>query len=328
MFVCGVDIGYSSLKCASGTLAGQLSTSISPAGAAPIAQVGRTLQGALPPGVICVDVDGVEYAACVDPAVLANWPRALHEDYPSTPIYQALFKAALAKAGVDEVDLLVTGLPVSQFKDDHRRRRREQLMAQLQGRHRVRQDREVFVREVAVVPQPVGSYLDAAVSAGRENEMKDADVIVIDPGYFSFDWVWISGGSFQRDWSGSSTLAVSRILEGAVRDLCERYGKRISVERLESAIRNKQSTIAVYAQKVALEQILADAAREVAAGALENVKTAVRSKGSDADFVVLAGGGARYFEPVVREVFPHAAVIIPAAPVESNARGYWFYGIQ
>ena len=55
----------------------------------------------------------------------------MHGDYVQTPSYRALFLASLQLSGLDKVDVLVTGLPVSQWLDVAKREALAQKLAGL-----------------------------------------------------------------------------------------------------------------------------------------------------------------------------------------------------
>jgi plasmid segregation protein ParM len=107
-------------------------------------------------------IEGERWVAGVEPERLQGWERELHSDYPSTKPYQALFYAALLLTEQREIDVLVTGLPVSQYLEPERR---ETLAARLVGEHTITPKRSVTVKSVRVVPQPVGAYLDIVNTA-------------------------------------------------------------------------------------------------------------------------------------------------------------------
>ena len=60
------------------------------------------------------------------------WERSLHADYSKTESYKALFHAGLLLSEMPEIDVFVTGLPVSQYQDEARRKLLEQ---QFIGKH-------------------------------------------------------------------------------------------------------------------------------------------------------------------------------------------------
>ena len=117
-YVVGQDIGYSNLKIAFGTSDGEMTTVIRPAGAAPKEHFGSRFDGKKQDDFLHVNVDGQDFVAGVSTDRAEMWERSLHADYAKTDSYKALFHAGLLLTGQKEIDLLVTGLPVSQFQDE------------------------------------------------------------------------------------------------------------------------------------------------------------------------------------------------------------------
>jgi len=322
MFITGMDIGYSNLKVCSGFVDGPpMNIDVYPVGAGPERLLAGNVKGEV--NAVRVQIDGQPYVACVEPERLANWQRALHENYPASTTYRALFYAALAQSGQAHIDKLVTGLPVSHFQD---KKRRDELVGRLKGIHQIAPDRAVRVAEVDVIPQPVGAYLDTAESSGRAEEFQDAEVLIIDPGFFSVDWVLMTGTDIQYEWSSSSTLATSRLLEEVGRILMRDFDCRVPVEKLERQIRSGSDTIRVFKDRVALKPLLEEAAVEVGEMVMNNVKASMRSQAADVSIVILAGGGANFYKKAVEDIFPRAEILVPEKPVVANARGFWYYG--
>jgi plasmid segregation protein ParM len=79
---------------------------------------------------------------------------------------------------------------------------------------------------------------------------------------------------------------------------------------------------------VALAPVLQLAAREVAQRALEALRQDLRHEQTNPDLLLLSGGGAALFAPVVRRVFPRVPLHQAADPVGANARGYFHYGCR
>jgi len=318
MVYLGLDIGYSNLKLVCGENDEAPSQQLHPAGAAPldrlpegIVQSGQTVQ---------VLVDGTVYAALVEPARLQHWSRALHADYPTTAAYRALYRAALLRMGKDSVDVLITGLPVAQYQENGRRTALQQA---LQGVHRVTTQRTVTVSRVRVVPQPVGAYLDLAWRY-ESSVLGQARVLVLDPGFFSFDWVVVVNGELRQHASGTSQQATSALLEEADRLIQQDRGGRVGRERLEQALRGGETQVVLYGRYLALAPYLAQAADRTVEVALTALRDALRHE-AEADIVLLAGGGARFFEAPTRALFPRSDIVIPPEPVFANARGFWRY---
>ena len=329
MFVVGLDVGYSNLKIAAGDAGDDPRVTVRPAGAAPLDRLGEPVR-ATPGAVvsndrpILVDVAGVRWAAAIEPERFEGWQRPLHEDYAGSPAYQALAKAAFVLAGRRAIDRLVTGLPVSQASDP---RRRDQLTRLLVGRH-VLADGSVEVAEVRVVPQPVGAYLDLVYSATDEGILERIEtgaVIVLDAGYYSFDWTLLVRGELRRTASGTSLEAMSVVLERASRHAVEEAGGRPQPLGLEAALRAGRSHMLQAGRRLPVASLLGRAAGQVSGVALEALRQALRRETRSVDLVLIAGGGGAYYGAPVAGLFPGAQVVLSPDPVSANARGFFRY---
>lgn len=134
----------------------------------------------------------------------------MHEDYTATDLWRALFLAALQGAGRERVDVLVTRLPAQQHRDPALRARLEGLV----GVHHPSPGRAVRIGRVVVLPQPAGAYLDllAAPQTALLDVFETGRTLVIDPGYYSVDWLVIEAGVVRKSASGSSLKSVQTIL--------------------------------------------------------------------------------------------------------------------
>ena len=325
MTVIGLDVGYSNLKIAVGEAVGAPRLIVRPAGAAPMDRLGEQIGTARLQDAIVVEVDGHHWAAAVEPARFEGWQRSLHEDYAATPAYQALVKAALVLANRPVVEQLVTGLPVAQARDP---RRREALRRALLGRH-VTERGTIKVGDVRIVPQPVGAFVDllwSDLNADTLARIEEGTVLVLDAGYYSFDWAVIVAGELRRGASGTSLEAMSVLLERAATRVAEEHGGRPQPLALEAALRQGRDHVLVLGQRVALKPALEGAAREVGAVALEALRQALRREASNVDLVVVTGGGGEHYGRQAAGLFPGAEVRLARDPVSANARGFFHYG--
>lgn len=327
-FVLGLDIGYSGVKMAYGNAALDPMVRNLPAGAAPLAQMPKSFDGAsdLRDGMQVL-VDGVPYAAGVRPGRIQNYSRVLHEDYPASTEYLALFYAALRAAGRDVIDVLVTGLPVSQHAEAGGARRRA-LAERLERVHYVDGKHAVTIRRVIVLPQPVGAYMDQAVRNPALQRHPDARVLVVDPGYYSMDWVCIESGGVRDASSGTTMDAMSKVLEVAARDIADMHrdgGGRITIERLEAALREGHDSVLLGGRDFDYRPYVTAAAERVAASAVNAIRSQMRA-GETIDFIVLAGGAAPFYERSFRRAFPHTQVLASESSVLANARGFFLAG--
>lgn len=206
-----------------------MQTAIRPAGAAPADRFGTRFDGKDQDDFLHVLVDDMPFIAGVSSDRAEMWERSLHSEYPRTPSYKALFHAGLLLSGMNEVDVLVTGLPVDQYKDEARR---AELERQFIGKHKITPKRTIEIAQVKVVAQPTGGLFDMISQDDEENPAIDDDarILVVDPGFFSLDWVLISNSQLQRGSSGTSHQASSVFLEQAGILIAEEYGSKPTVE--------------------------------------------------------------------------------------------------
>jgi plasmid segregation protein ParM len=247
MTVLGIDIGYSNLKLACGDPSGEPRVVLRPAGAAPADRLGERIASDCEEDFLRVLVNGEPFVAGLSPDRAELWSRELHEDYPSTASYRALFHAGLLLAELDQIDRLVTGLPVNQYLDPELRQR---FAGQMRGEHQITPRRKITVSEVKVVPQPVGGFVDYVWGLPDASEIEDNRVLVVDPGFFSVDWVLISNGELRRQSCGTSLEASSVILDEAVRLIAQDFGGNVGRERLEHTLRKGHPQVRLLGERV------------------------------------------------------------------------------
>ena len=327
MNVVGIDIGYSGLKLAYGAAEGKMKTVLRPAGAAPADRFGSRFDGRSQDEFLHVMVEGAPFIAGVSTDRAEMWERSLHADYAKTDSYKALFHAGLLLSEMKEIDLLVTGLPVSQFQDESRR---AELEKRFSGEHQITPKRSVNVKKVKVVAQPIGGLLDYINQAeGQQDAVEITDehrVLVVDPGFYSLDWVLVSNGQLQRQSSGTSIKASSVLLEQAGILIAQDYGSKPSVEAIENALRGGKDTILLAGDRVELRPYLQKASDSLAAVTATSIQKSLRVESMSPDVVVLVGGGASLFHDSIQAAFPRLKVVTPNEPVLANARGFWLMG--
>lgn len=308
--IVGQDIGYSNIKLAYGPTELGMKTAIRPAGAAPADRFGGRFDGKAQDDFLHVLVDDKPFIAGVSGDRAEMWERSLNADYPSTPSYKALFHAGLLMTGMTEIDVLVTGLPVSRFQDEARRKALEK---QFTGKHKITPKRTVEVASVKVVAQPIGGLFgminqdDAAAEDGVIDE--EARILVVDPGFFSLDWVMVSNGEFHRQSSDTSLKASSVLLEQAGILMAEDFGAKPTVEALENAVRAGKISILMMRQRVDLAPYIKRASEGMSSVIANPIQKSLRNEKMSPDLVVLTGGGADFFRHIIQNAFPRLNVI-------------------
>ncbi len=344
----GIDIGYSNVKCVYGNSEGAISHDVFPIGSMPSDQFKEIFMsvGGDAIRVMEVNVDGKMYSVGFEPSKVPGLSRSVTESYIDSEQYKSLFHAALLHAQDNHISNLVTGLPVSHFKDENTRKRLEALML---GEHKVAPMRTVTVENVEVIPQPGGALI-SVIEELESNQIKEytannasnregikanseelADMIsigktlVIDPGFYSLDYVSFSEGVLDHSISGSSLLASSRIMEKAAelisKDIGSPIGKEMKREAVEEAIRLNKEKLIHFGNFVKVADYVKKASQLIGDAAVKEISGHLRD--TNIDVVILAGGGSSLFLESVRKEFKGQHIVVSSNPVEAIAKGYF-----
>jgi len=315
----GIDIGYSNLNLSMLLNSGEVVTECRPAGAGPSSERSTNLLAPGEPG-IQVEVDGTEYTACISQSEFPTLVRQLSTDYSRTSQYKALFYAALAIQGDEVVDYLVTGLPVEICKNP---KEREFLVNLMTGKHEISPGRVVEVKSVEVIPQPLGSFLAAIdETLADKGSFSQETILILDPGFYSFDFALISSGALVKNLCGNNHHAMSVVLEHIKGVIEKENGGHIPIQILESIIRSGDEEIYIRGEKRPISKYLEHAKKAVADLAVKDVLNRLRNSGLSANKVIVTGGGARFWADSVSSGFSDAEIVVMNDSVNANARGY------
>lgn len=326
-FVVGLDIGYSNVKIACGD-ANSLEPSVTviPAYATSEPETDLAL------------AKKSEHETKVYPngnewRVFTNrvGHRELHDKYHNTEMYMALFYAAIIKAteGREKViDILVTGLPV---RIANSQSERDQLAKVLTGNHEVAPGVIITVKEVVVLSQGVGIMNDVLNRDGMisDEDVEFSNILVIDPGFYSMDYVMFSRGDRKREFSGSSLNATSVIIDEMVRLLESQHPEEGTqeAERIETALRRGEKTFNNGFRNVEIQQLVDNVTPRVVGSVVAELLNRTRSVGP-IHIIISAGGASGFYDAPIKDAFRQARVIQSPYPVASNSIGYWHYGAE
>ncbi len=186
--------------------------------------------------------------------------------------------------------------------------------------------RVIQVESVKVLPQPAGAYMDRVRSGVDLSVIEEGRVVVIDPGFFSVDWVALDAGEIRYNSSGTSLQAMSVLLETIDKLISFDHGAKVGVDRLEKAMRKGDLTVLLFGNKVDISPYVASAVDKVAPIALTAMRQSMRDESVNADLVLIAGGGAEAYKNAATDIFSRSKIVVPEQPVLANVRGFWFYG--
>ncbi len=175
------------------------------------------------------------------------------------------------------------------------------------------------------MPQPTGGFIEYFVSGSTLESLNNIRSLTIDVGYFTLDWLTCRGLKMQEERSGSTPGGMSLVLDR----LCE----LVSVDRkahftnhgiLDEGIRNNYKA-RIQGKEYDFSHLIDKMQSQI----LSAVQSIARSVGAldDIDVVVMVGGGASCYQPVVEKVL-NREVIVPDASLYANVKGFYRAGKQ
>ena len=173
--------------------------------------------------------------------------------------------------------------------------------------------------------QAVAAFVDYAV----DDEFNDRDVpvekvAIIDIGGRTTDIALIlDGQKFLPARSGTENIGVLDVQSGLERLIKSQFGVNdsYSVSALDHAIRTGYHRM--WGKDVDVSELV-NKAKSASEASLKNLIIRKLGQASDIDAVVFVGGGAKLFENVLKELFPHNG-FISDNPEFANARGLYKY---
>lgn len=324
-----IDVGYGNTKHTMFHTPGQDIACATFPSIAPHASAGPDLSGGVfqRRNTFIVEVGNVRYEVGKDARLAqdASYGRILDPAYSLTDTYLALVRGAIAYMGVPHIDLLVLGLPVNTFEQHQ-----ESLAARVRGEHPVPDAdgnvRKVAVREVKVLPQPIGGFFDHSIRHQLYGRMKSQMNLLIDPGYYTLDWVVAQGVKMLNSRSGAHSGGMSAVLAAMAEAIGRKIGTQLNdVSVIDDALRTGTNP-RFFGREFVLDEYLEIGkakARQFVAVLANKVGNAV-----DIDNIILVGGGGEFFKDVIQEKFPNHQIVIAEDPVFANVRGFQFAGEQ
>ena len=253
--------------------------------------------------------------------------RTLDLDFVRRESYLAFMRGAMFYMKTDHIDVLIVGLPVSNMDA-----MAGLVKSQLVGVHPL-PGGSVRVKEVLVVPQPVGGMYDFGVRNRLMEKIETSTSLLIDPGYFTLDWVIANGTKMVGARSGAASNAgVSAILRYVLDKISAKvvFREHRTIEisenvlsRLDKAILGK-SDFRIFGKVEDISTILCSP-NPIISDALSKLRTKVGSL-DDIDRVVIVGGGAHHYEKALLDMFPGFDIRIAKNQIFSNVRGFQMMG--
>jgi plasmid segregation protein ParM len=283
---------------------------------APVADIHRARTGLVSKrDTTLVWVHGSPYEVGPDTTLFVDEVPVLNEDYIQTPQYLALLYGALDAMQIGEIDLLVVGLPVHQYGSHA-----EYLRKLLQKTHTIRPEQSVTIHEVRVSIQPLGGLVSHTYDRRKRWELdKDRTYLLVDPGYYTFDWLLARGLAEIPGCSGSITCGVSQYLTCIQQLLISEMGAYCAdLRRIDLGLRSGH--FQVGGREFDLKP-LRDRAEVIVDRALRALRNRVDAA-QGIDEIVLVGGGSEYFVSGLKRAFPNHEIQVPKDAAMANVRGF------
>jgi len=266
--------------------------------------------------------------------------RVLNSSYVKSDQYQALLFGSLVMMDEPVIDLLVLGLPVENWS------RREELKELVVGRHII-DDKEYDVKDVWIIVQPMGGLFAHANAIGQEgyNELRQMNVLSVDPGYGTLDFCMSFGLKLKESLSGgSSDHGMSAVLESVSQRLRQAFTgiSDIPIERIDEAFWKNKTFIRIAGKKypfpictgectegkeVPVHFDVTTSISDVTRGAVTKIQNKV-GNGGDVDVILLMGGSWEVYLPALMEAYPTHNIIILRDPIRSVCLGMYYGGLQ
>lgn len=271
---------------------------------------------------VCVPVGGIWYEVGPDVALAADGfvGRNHHDDYIRTQEYRAFTAGALHFMKVDHVDLLVLGLPVSQYMN-----RRAELQKAMTGTFDVGRKRKVEVRRVLVVAQPQGAMY--AVFGDQANaNLRQGRTLVIDAGSRTFDWLVTLDSRVVGKMSHSVNRGVHDMLTKIAAAISSETGRDYqNLEAIDKALRDRKP-LRAYQRSIDLKKY----DKMIEKIAEQGVAAIHKRLGStdDLEHIVVVGGGMHLYRATIRRKFPEVKRSEVDEPLYANVKGFQLMGEQ
>lgn len=273
---------------------------------------------------VVVTVEGTDYEVGPDSSDLDinDSTRNLNDQYIFTDQYKALFYGMLSYMGEDEIDLLVLGLPVSGLNLI------QDLKKMSVGKHQITKDKEVNVKDVLILPQPLGAlYHCMSMSETDERfEFLDEETnLIIDPGFLTFDFLTTSGSRVVENRSGAHPGGVSKILRSIANSISEKFDiKYDDLSAIDKALTRRK--LKVNGKREDLADHIKNT-RSVIEGSVNYMKNMI-GDGSNIDNIILVGGGSDVFKKTIEVFYKNHEIIYIEDPQMANVKGYYQAGLD
>ncbi|CAH7341583.1 plasmid segregation protein ParM [Vibrio crassostreae] len=339
-----VEIGYGTTSVVTGNTSNGFVIRTFPSVPVPVKHskqnLGGDILGSRKTVVVPVGKNSYEVGEDVHSSSDPRSTRVLNtEGYIDSERYKALLLGALKMIPDEEVDLLVCGLPVSVMP------RSEELKKMVEGVHELGNGQKINIKSAWIIAQPLGGLLAYAREGGQDRfkEMKNENLLVVDPGYLTVDWLVTRGLIANENRSGDYEAGMSRILSTVSDAALEVFQSHeaftrineINVELIDQAFISGKlklfgKTMDFPVHKGCEKTPKFDFSHAINSVAEEAINALVNSvgDGQDLDRIIIVGGPAKLYKEALSKVFPNHEIQILQDSLRANVIGFQEGGVQ
>lgn len=338
-----IEIGYGTLSLTKRVVKGVPEIETFSSIVAPVSQGGDLSGGLSKRDTVVVNVDDEWYEVGPDAHLLNDRTssRTLNNRYIETPQFRALFKGALLRMDITEIDLLVLALPVNTM------RRADELKEFAIGQHKIGL-KTIVVKNVWVLCQPLAGFLAYANQIGQQefNNLCLANVLCLDFGFTTADWLVTMGLKINYKRSGAQNMGMSAVLESCAETLKNSEAFRqfddISLSLIDEAFYKRKNEIRISGRGYPFPtcknvdinnkpvNVIFDCKpgiRQIASSCLQEVRNNVGA-GADISLIVIMGGSHEVYLDAVKENYPNHNIVIVENPLTAVCLGMYAGGVQ
>lgn len=318
-----IDLGWGYCKYSKADLVDETITYHSFPSLAPRA-ANSDLAGSLLGGrdTVRVTVSGTDYEVGPDTSDLdsSDSSRNLNNGYVYSDQYMAVYLGALHYMGESQIDLLVCGLPVSNMQAAPK------LKEILEGEFEVQPGQMVKVKEVLVIPQPLGGLyycLGKSKEIDGLEDMKEETNLILDIGFLTFDFLLANGTKVIENRSGATNGGVSKVLRSVAESVSKKFGINYSnLSALDKGLRKRKIKIAGEVES--LDEHI-KATRDVLESSVTYCKN-ISGEAGDIDNIIVLGGGATIYRKTIELAYPKHSIVVVEDAQLCNVQGFQLAG--
>jgi plasmid segregation protein ParM len=285
---------------------------------------------------VTVEVNGKRYEVGPDVAVVQSThaeATSLDKAFCKSDEYMARVIGALSymqdglPGDKSTIDLLVCGLPVSTYQQY-----RQELARLMTREFKLPNGSSITVKRCTVLPQPLGAYFNYIYGEGNnpdENyeKFKKQTNLIIDPGFFTFDWLLSKGMMAVENRSGAVFRGMSSIIDTMAKAIAKSEKTDVSTvfKILDDAIREGVNP-RLFGKEIDMANYY-KLGQNIVGEAINAMVSSV-GDGADIDNIMVAGGGADFYIDAIRKQFPRHTVLTSEQPVFANVIGFQYGGMR